>query len=494
MCYNSSLIQTLEEQNSSMPNEIDYSKKWFVMAAVAMGIFLATIDGSIVNIALPTLVKTFNQPLSVVEWVVLAYLLTVTTLMISMGRLADMIGKKPLYVAGFSIFILGSMLCGMSSSVGMLIGFRVFQAIGASMMMGLGMAIVTEAFPQDERGKALGITGVMVSLGVIAGPSIGGIILESLSWHWLFFVNIPVGLIGIPMVLRFVPFIRPAGKQQFDYWGAILLFVSLAGLLLALSLGQEMGYGSPLILALFGIFLIGLAAFLWVERSVAQPMVELRLFNNAWFSISLLTGLMTFVASAGTVLLLPFFLQDMLCLSPRTAWLLMAVKPVAIGIFAPISGALSDRICSRKLTALGLFVLIAGYWSVSGVTQDTSLFEFALRALPIGIGMGIFQSPNNSAVMGAAPKERLGIVSGMLSISRTLGQMIGISLVSALWVFGTRRALEAGLTGVHQAEVAGFQQTASLLVVWISIAFLLSVWALIQEQKAAKTSVNPVVE
>src|SRR5690606_2732988 len=138
---------------------------------------------------------------------------------------------------------------------------------------------------------------------------------------------------------------------------------SLAGLLLALSLGQEMGYGSPLILALFGIFLIGLAAFLWVERSVAQPMVELRLFNNAWFSISLLTGLMTFVASAGTVLLLPFFLQDMLGLSPRTAGLLMAVNPVAIGIFAPISGALSDRIGSRKLTTLGLFVLIAGYWS-----------------------------------------------------------------------------------------------------------------------------------
>lgn len=477
-----------------MSNEIDYSKKWFVMAAVAMGIFLATIDGSIVNIALPTFVREFNQPLSAVEWVVLAYLLTVTTLLISMGRLADMIGKKPLYVTGFSIFTLGSILCGVSSSVGMLIGFRVFQAIGASMMMGLGMAIVTEAFPKDERGKALGITGVMVSLGVIAGPSIGGIILENLSWHWLFFVNIPVGLIGIPMVLRFVPFIRPAGKQQFDYWGAILLFISLAGLLLALSLGQELGYGAPLILALFGLFLAGLAAFLWVERSVPQPMVELQLFKNEWFSISLLTGLMTFVASAGTILLLPFFLQDILHLSPRTAGLVMAVNPAAIGIVAPISGALSDRIGSRKLTTLGLFVLILGYWSVSGITQNTSLPEFALRALPIGIGMGIFQSPNNSAVMGSAPRERLGIVSGMLSISRTLGQMIGISLVSALWVSGTRRSFEAGLTGTNQAEVAGFQQTTSLLVVWISMAFLLSVWALIREQRVVKARTQGVEE
>ena len=473
----------------SMSNEIDYSKKWFVMAAVAMGIFLATIDGSIVNIALPTFVKEFNQPLSAVEWVVLAYLLTVTTLLISMGRLADMIGKKPLYVTGFSIFTLGSILCGVFNSWG---PFRVFQAIGASMMMGLGMAIVTEAFPKDERGKALGITGVMVSLGVIAGPSIGGIILENLSWHWLFFVNIPVGLIGIPMVLRFVPFIRPAGKQQFDYWGAILLFISLAGLLLALSLGQEMGYGAPLILALFGLFLVGLATFLWVERSVAQPMVELQLFKNEWFSISLLTGLMTFVASAGTIMLLPFLLQDILGLSPRTAGLVMAVNPAAIGIVAPISGALSDRIGSRKLTTLGLFVLIFGYWSVSGITPNTSLLEVALRALPIGIGMGIFQSPNNSAVMGSAPKERLGIVSGMLSISRTLGQMIGISLVSAIWVFGTRRSFEAGLIGTNQAEVAGFQQTASLLVAWISMAFLLSVWALIREQRAVKARTKGV--
>lgn len=466
-----------------MLDQIDYSKKWFVMAAVAMGIFLATIDGSIVNIALPTLVKELNQPLAIVEWVVLAYLLTVTTLMVSMGRLADMIGKKPIYLTGFTIFTIGSALCGISASVGQLIGFRIFQAIGASMMMGLGMAIVTEAFPEDERGKALGITGVMVSLGVIAGPSIGGIILENLTWHWLFFVNIPVGIIGIPMVLRFVPSIRPVGKQQFDYWGALLLLVSLGGLLLALSIGQELGYGSPVIIGLFVLFLVGLLAFLKVERSVPQPMVDLSLFSNGWFSISLLTGLMTFVASAGTVLLLPFFLQDILELSPRTAGLLMAVNPAAIGIFAPISGALSDRIGSRKLTTLGLFVLIIGYWSVSGIHKDTSLFEFALRALPIGIGMGIFQSPNNSVVMGAAPRGRLGVVSGMLSISRTLGQMIGISLVSALWMIGTRRAFVAGLTGPYQAEVAGFQETALLLVAWISVAFSLSLWALIQEQR-----------
>lgn len=467
-------------------SSIDYSKKWYVMAAVAMGVFLATIDGSIVNIALPTLVRELNEPLAVVEWVVLAYLLTVTTLMISMGRLADMIGKKPLYVAGFALFTLGSALCGASNSVGMLIGFRVFQAVGAAMMMALGTAIVTEAFPPQERGKALGITGLMVSVGVITGPTFGGLILEHLKWNWLFLVNLPVGLIGIPMVLRFVPAIKPKGKQRFDYWGALLLLVSLSSFLLALSIGQEIGYGSPLILGLFGLFLLVFGIFIRVELTVSQPMIDLTLFQNGWFSVNLVTGFMTFVASAGTVLLLPFFLQDILGLSPRSAGLLMAINPAAIGIVAPISGALSDRIGSRKLTTAGLLVLILGYWTISGITQNISLWEFALRALPIGIGMGLFQSPNNSAIMGTAPRERLGVVSGMLSISRTLGQMVGISVVSALWALFTTRYAQQGFDQPFQADVAGLQRTTHFLVFWIGAAFMVSLWTLLQERKAVK--------
>jgi EmrB/QacA subfamily drug resistance transporter len=467
-------------------SSIDYSKKWYVMAAIAMGVFLATIDGSIVNIALPTLVRELGEPLAVVEWVVLAYLLTVTTLMISMGRLADMIGKKPLYLAGFVLFTLGSALCGASNSVGMLIGFRVFQAVGAAMMMALGTAIVTESFPVQERGKALGITGLMVSVGVIAGPTFGGLILEHLRWNWLFLVNVPIGLVGIPMVFRFVPDIKPRGKQRFDYWGALLLLVSLCCFLLALSIGQELGYGSPIILGLFGLFLLFFAILMRIELTVSQPMIDLSLFRNGWFSVNLVTGFMTFVASAGTVLLVPFFLQDILGLSPRSAGLLMAINPVAIGVVAPISGALSDRIGSRKLTTAGLLVLIIGYWTISGITQNISLWEFALRALPIGIGMGLFQSPNNSAIMGTAPRERLGVVSGMLSISRTLGQMVGISVVSAMWVLFTTRYTQQGFNQPFQAEVAGLQRTTHFLTFWIGAAFLVSLWTLYQERKAFK--------
>jgi MFS family permease len=212
-------------------------------------------------------------------------------------------------------------------------------------------------------------------------------------------------------------------------------------------------------------------------------MIDTTLFRNSWFSVNLITGFMTFVASAGTVLLLPFFLQDVMGLSPRTTGLLMAVNPAAIGVLGTISGVLSDRIGSRKLTTLGLFFLILGYWLISGITQDTPLFEFVLRALPMGIGMGVFQSPNNSAVMGAAPRERLGVVSGMLSISRTLGQMVGISILSAVWALRTAQNLGAGLLQPFQAEALGFQQTTRMLVLWIIAAFLISLWTLFQERK-----------
>ena len=184
-------------------------RKWLILISVAMGIFLATIDGSIVNIGLNTLVNDLGQPLAVVEWVVLAYMLTISTLMLSIGRLGDMVGKKTLYLVGLIVFTIGSVLCGLSPSVYWLIGFRVLQGIGAAMLMALATAIVTEAFPNQERGKALGILGTMVSIGIIAGPTIGGVILESLSWHWLFFVNLPVGIVGVIMVLRFVPNYKP---------------------------------------------------------------------------------------------------------------------------------------------------------------------------------------------------------------------------------------------------------------------------------------------
>lgn len=470
-------------------DKVDYSRKWWVMAAVAMGVFLATIDGSIVNIALPNLVSYFNESLAVVEWVVLAYLLTVTTLMLSVGRLADMVGKKKIYLAGMILFTIGSALCGTAMNVQSLIGFRVFQALGAAMVQALGTAIVTEAFPSEERGKALGIIGTIVSIGVIAGPTIGGLILSSLTWHWLFFVNLPVGLIGMIMVLKFVPSDHSRTRQRFDFLGAGTLFISMFSLLLALSIGQTTSFSSLIVIGLFGMAVVMLVVFISIERRADEPMIDPVLFANKRFSVNLITGLMTFVGTSGSVLLMPFYLQNMRGFSPEKAGLMLVVVPVVAGLIAPIAGSLSDRGKSNLIISLGLITQVIGFLSVSTLDANTSIIGYILRYIPVGIGIGLFQSPNNSMVMGSAPRNRLGIASGLLSLTRTLGQTTGIALLSALWsarVAAYIIELPAGgaTQAPIQAQISGFQDSFRIIAVIILVSFLISLWALIQSRRS----------
>jgi len=476
-----------------------YSKKWYVMAAVATGLFLSSLDGSIVNVALPLMVTELNSPFSTVQWVVLAYLLTVTTLMLSIGRLADIFGKKALYVGGFIVFTIGSVLCGVSPNVAMLIACRVLQAFGAVMLMALGTAIITEAFPSEERGRALGISGLTVSLGIIAGPTIGGIILQTLSWHWIFFVNLPVGIIGTWMVLRYVPDLRPQGRQRFDFPGAVMLFVSLMAFLVALTIGQDNGFITLPVLLLLAGWLVSMAVFVLIELKSAQPMVELRLFRNALFSVNLITGFMTFVASSGILLLMPFYLENVLKLDPESAGLLMAVSPLMVGIIAPISGSLSDRFGTRPMTAIGLGFILVSYITISTLTVFTTPLGYALRYLVMGIGVGMFQSPNNSAVMGAVPRERLGVASSLLSITRTMGQVVGIATLGALWASRvnaqTGELLAGGTTNAPAAvQVQALHTTLLYVIGMMFLALLLSLWALWKERSNRRASARKIIQ
>ena len=478
---------------------VDYSRKWYVMAAVAMGVFLATIDGSIVNVALPTLVRSLNTEFAIVQWVVLAYLLTVTTLILGMGRLGDIVGKKPIYSAGFVIFTLGSVLCGLAPTVFWLIGFRVFQAVGAAMMMALGTAIVTEAFPSTERGRALGLMGSTVSIGIVIGPVLGGILISGFSWRWIFFVNLPIGILGILLVARFVPDLKPAGSQRFDYLGAFTLFASLMALLMALTLGQQMGFAETLVLSLFAIWFVFLAIFIVVEWKSSQPMIDLSLFKNRLFSTNLITGFITFVCIAGTIILMPFYLENALGYDPRAVGFLLAIIPISMGVTAPIAGSLSDRVGTRPITVAGLLVLVVGYYAVSTLSLQTTALGFIVRFLPIGIGMGIFQSPNNSAIMGSAPRARLGVASGLLAITRTLGQTAGIAVLGALWasrvVFRTGDVLQGGATTAPPAiQVAALGDTFSVAMILTGLALMLGIWGLVQERRGQgmpEWAVNP---
>ncbi len=466
----------------------DPVRKWYVMAAVAIGIFLATIDASIVNIALPILERDLRTDFAGVEWVVLAYLVTVTTLMLTIGRLGDMIGKKPLYAAGMAIFTVSSVLCGLSQNIAMLIAFRVVQAAGAAMIMALGNAIITEAFPASERGKALGIGGLFVSVGIIAGPTIGGLVLGALSWHWIFFVNLPIGIVGVLMALRFIPAGKPPGGQKFDLPGAASLFVSLLMLLLGLTIGQTIGFSMTPVLALFGVFVLFLAIFLAVEAGSRQPMIDLGLFRNPLFSINLATGFLAFISSAGTILLMPYYLQDVRRYDPLVAGLLLAVVPASVALVAPWAGSLSDRFGTRPLAATGLGILVLGYAAASTLHVNTGVLGYILRFVPIGLGIGCFQSPNNSAIMGAVPRERLGVASGLLSLTRTLGQTVGIATVAALWAarvtaHAGRSDAPATTAAPAAVQVTALNETLYVVVVLVAAALLLSLWALWHEHR-----------
>lgn len=465
-----------------------YANKWLVLATIGMGIFLATVDGSIVNVALPTLVNKLGTDFSVIQWVVLSYLLTVTTLMLSIGRLGDMLGKKKLYGLGFILFTSGSLLCGLSPNVYWLIGFRVFQGVGAALIMALGMALVTEAFPPNERGKAIGICGAIVSVGIAIGPSLGGVILNFMDWQWIFLVNLPIGVIGTYMVFKFVFSSTPLSNQKFDYPGATTLFLSLLSLLVALTFGQQNGFNHPLVLVLAVSSAVFLFGFIRIEQKSSHPMMDLSLFKNRRLSVNLFNAFIAFIGVAGTIILLPFYLQNILNHSTIVVGLLLCVIPVTLGIASPIAGNLSDKFGSRYISTFGLVIVLFGFYTASTLTAETTIPGYILKLMPLGLGMGIFQSPNNSSIMGAVPKHHLGIASGMISVSRTLGQTIGTSVLGTIWAgrvfFHAGHVHPDGATRSPEfAQISALQETFWITIVLIAGCVGLSIWKLFLQKE-----------
>lgn len=470
----------------------NYSKKWQVLTSVAFGVFLATIDSSIVNISLPTFEKELNASFAAVQWVVLSYLLTITVLLLGIGRLADMVGKKKLYISGFMIFMIGSFLCGISARVEYLIVFRVVQAIGGAFLMALGPALLAASFPPEQRGQALGFNGLAVSMGIILGPTLGGVILSHWGWHWIFFVNIPLGIIAVVIAYQSLPMDNTRHGETFDFIGAILLFLSLISLLFGLTFSQNFGFLSIQTSGLLVLFAVLLILFIKFENKVKQPVIDLSLFRNGLFRVNLITGFLTFIASSGTIFLIPFYLQNVLGYDPEYAGILMAIFPITLGISGPLAGWLSDKYGFRLLTVLGLSILSFGYMNLSRFSTQTTWLEFVILYLPIGIGMGLFQSPNNSAILSNAASNRLGVVSGLLAITRTLGQTSGIALISALWTYlvfrKTGYLVEGATAAVSTIQVEGMKIVFLILGGMLILGTIMSVVNWIIEKKPTAIS------
>ncbi len=470
--------------SSSQPN----TRKWFVLAASSLAAFSATVMATSINVAIPSVVRAFDSEFAVVQWVVLSYLLANSTLLPIIGRVADMLGKKPLFVAGFVVFTLASLLCGISPSVGWLIGFRALQGVGAGLLLALGLAIVTDTFPSHERGKALGINGAILSAGIVVGPSLGGFLVDAFSWRWVFAIGVPVGIVGVLLALRYVPEGSSEGRQRFDLPGAATLFSCLLALLLALTLGQRRGFLSVEIVTLFALFAVLFGVFLRLEHRSPDPVVDLKLFRHPELSVGLASGLAAFIAIAGTIFLMPFYLENVLGYAPREVGLLMAVVPIVLVFVAPIAGSLSDRYGPRPVTVVGLALVFVGYLAIGTLDQDTTALGYILRFLPIGLGMGVFQSPNNSAIMGAVPRERSGVAGGLLSMTRSLGQTAGIAVLGTIWSVRVNARAQQDLGGEATAaplaaQVGGLHDMLYVVQVMIFLALLLCVWTLVRDYR-----------
>lgn len=430
------------------------TNKWAVLGIVAIGIFMATLDTSIVNISLPSISAYFQTPLNgLVEWVIIAYLITIASVLFTFGRLSDMFGRKILWMLGLGSFTLGSALCGAAPTLLLLVVFRALQGIGGALLMANSTAMLVRAFPENERGRVLGLNSVSVSLGVSAGPTLGGLITTSLSWRWIFYVNLPLGILGLLLTwLILKEPVRLQSKQTFDPFGASLLSAGIIAMMLALSFGQESGWFTPLIISLFAGGCALLVACFFIERRVAAPIIDLRLFHNRLFAAANLSGLLSFFALFAVSFLLPFYLEELRHFPTDVAGLLLTPIPLTVSLVAPISGRLSDRFGSRVLSSAGLATSALGLWLLTGLGVDSSVFSIIWRLVVTGIGIGLFQSPNNSAVMGAVPSAQRGVGSGFLATVRVVGQSLSVAVAGA--VFVGLGASQAGQALTHAADLS----------------------------------------
>lgn len=403
---------------------------------------MGQLDASIVVIALPSMKTYFHSSLGGVEWVALAYLLTLVALVTALGRFADMVGRKLLYLYGFGIFIIGSGLCGLAPTLVTLDIFRVVQGLGAAMLQANSVALIVQAMPREKLGRGIGVQGAAQALGLCLGPGIGGLLLVLGSWRLLFLVNIPAGIIGMGLGWFLLPRSRFLAKREpIDWVGVGLFAIAVAGLLLALSFGDQAGWGSAYILVCFAAALAFGVGFLVWEARASAPMMRLAVFRRRAFSFGITSGLLSYLALFGTLFVFPFYLEFSEHLSPAAAGLRLLILPLALGLTAPFAGVGADRLGARPLTVGGMALTAAALLAIA-LHPTTGPF-LLVELIAIGVGLGAFTPSNNAAIMGAVERDQAGMASGILNMTRGMGTAMGVAVVGL--VFG----LAAGSSAAH---------------------------------------------
>lgn len=451
-----------------------------VLCQVSLGLALVAINHRAIQVALPTLAHVFHADLSFIQWVLLVYDLAVIGLVLTLGRLGDLFGRKWVYILGFLLFILSSALCGLAQTSAQLIAFRVLQGIGGAIILANGRALVLINSLPSERGKALGLTSTAYHVGYMTGPTLGGFIIDTIGWRWIFFMTIPIGLAAAYMAWRVLKERAQSEVHiQVDFAGAAYLLLTNVCFVYALNQLPHLGLGHPVVFSFFLVALASLALFIRTEQRAANPILNLSLFRNRLFFVSNLSLFFITSTQSAISVLLPFYLQNLMGFTPtQMGWLLIGSSVVII-MCAPIAGWLSDRFGSRLLCTIGAAVIVVGQYLIGSLTLQSSIFQLVLPQALIGLGWALFNSPNQSAIMSAVPRDQVGSASGMTVTTARIGGAIGIALSGAVMTYAlTASGLTPGQIespGSWSAAPQHFLNAFQITVHWINAFAVLAV-------------------
>jgi len=433
---------------------------------------LSSLGTSIANVGLPTLAQAFNASFQEVQWVVLAYLLAITTLIVSVGRLGDITGRRRLLMAGIFLFTVASVLCGVAPTLRLLIAARAAQGLGAAIMMALTIAFVAETVPKAMTGSAMGLLGTMSAIGTALGPSLGGILIAGLGWRAIFFINLPLGALTLLLAHRYLPADRTGSKTDragFDYMGTLLLVLTLAAYALAMTIGR--GSFGPLNMALLLAAFLGVGLFVLAEARTASPLIRLEMFRVPVLSASLATSALVSTVIMATMVVGPFYLSRALGLDAALVGLVLSVGPLVVALTAAPAGRIADRIGAQRITTVGLIAMAAGSAMLSMLPAALGIPGYIAPIVVVTAGYALFQTANNTAVMTDISPDQRGVISGMLNLSRNLGLITGASVMGAVFAFAsatsdiTTARPEAVATGMRIT----FAVAAALIVVALAI-------------------------
>jgi EmrB/QacA subfamily drug resistance transporter len=421
------------------------NRKWWTLGALCFALFMIMLDNTVVNVALPAIQSDLGISRSELEWTVAVYALTFASLLLTGGKLGDLLGRRKIFLVGIAIFTLSSLLCGLSSSAPELIAARAVQGLGAALMMPATLSIISATFAARERGTAIGIWAGVSAMALAIGPLAGGLITEHISWNWIFFVNVPIGVVGLIAAVFVIPESRDTShEQRLDLPGLVTSAVGLFALVYALIEGHSYGWTSGRILGLFAVAALALAGFVLLELHQRLPMLDLTLFRSGTFAGANLVAILVTLAMFGIFVFFPIYMQTLRGWSPTQAGAALLPWTLMIVVLAPIAGRLSDRVGSRWLMAGGMAVVSLCCLELSTVSLHSSFWHMLPGFILGGIGMSFVMTPMSAAAMGAVSIDKAGVASGVLNTFRQVGVALGIAVTGAII---TNRAAAAASDG-----------------------------------------------